>query len=171
MSKKANTNVIEVAANAKKQIAIVNGEDLRLKMEAYPNVSLRKLALALEVSYGSILKASKAPIAGIPYDPENTNWDEVATAFAKRNKNFMEANWEELNESSNVPGMVSKDLEGWLVGDLMYLRRNATVPYEIVYKTDTHMVLQLIGTTEPMVWAHGTVLLNGPSRVARTEKK
>ena len=170
MSKKVNASVIEAATTAKEPVKLVLGEDLRVLMEQYPNVSLRKLSNALEVNYGAILKASKAPIPGLPYDPDFTNWDQIVTELVKRNANFLKVDWESLNAESARATVVAKDLGEWNVGDLMYLRKSPTVPYEIVYKTETHMVLQLLGTTEPICWAHGTVLLNGPSRVARTEK-
>ena len=163
MSKKAN----------EKAVRIVNGEDLRLLMEKYPNVSLRKLSAALEVNYGAILKGSKAPIVGQPYDPEATNWDQVATEFAKRNANFLEdgdrIDWAELNEQSTAKRVgVEKTLEGFDVGDLVYIRKSPAIPYKIVWKTDTHIVIQLEGTTEPQCWAHSTLLLNGPTKTPRT---
>lgn len=153
-----------------KPIKIVVGADLQSLFDQHPGASLRKLSQALEVNYGAILKASKAPVAGAMYDPEAVNWDQVATEFAKRNKDFTAVDWVALAESNRPAATVSKSLDGWFVGDLMYLRKNATIPYEVVYKTGTHMVLQLVGSTEPMVWSNSTVLLNGPSRLPRAEK-
>ena len=51
----------------------VNSELLKQKFELHPNASLRKLAAATNTSYPVLLKRSKAPIVGQPYDPEATN--------------------------------------------------------------------------------------------------
>lgn len=160
---------------AEKAVRIVNGEDLRQLMEKYPNVSLRKLSAALEVNYGAILKGSKAPIVGQPYDPDATNWDQVATEFAKRNANFLEdggrVDWTELNEqSAKVKVGVQKTLDEFQIGDKVYIRKHPTTPYTVVWKTETHIVIQLEGTTEPQCWAHSTLLLNGPTKEPRAEK-
>lgn len=154
-------------------IRVANGEDIRALMEKYPNVSLRRLSQVLNVNYGAILKGSKAPIVGQPYNPEDTNWDQIATEFAKRNANFLEDNttfdWTELNaQSSKVTVGVQKSLDEFNVGDKVYIRKHPTTPYIIVWKTSTHIVIQLEGTTEPQCWAHGTLLLNGPTKTPRT---
>ena len=53
-------------------------------LENTPNLSLRKIALAVDVSYGVLLKASKKPIAGVPYDPANVNYEEVDAVLARK---------------------------------------------------------------------------------------
>ena len=55
--------------NAEAAITATATFDLETAMQKYPNVSLRKLATACEVSYGWILKKSKEPIPGMAYDP------------------------------------------------------------------------------------------------------
>ena len=156
------------------EVRIMNGEDLRKLMEEFPNVSLRSLSLALEVNYGAILKASKTPICGAIYDPEKTNWDEIATQFAKRNANFLrdgKLDWEELNTQSLKTNInVSKSLEDFNVGDKLYIRKYPTTPFEIIYKTETHIVMLLEGTTEPISWKQTTLLLNGPTKEPRAPK-
>ena len=156
---------------AKKEVRIVNGNDLREMMEKYENVSFRSLSNALEVNYGAILKGSKTPIAGQIYDPEAVNWDQVATEFAKRNANFLDGvDWEELNAQSVKKVGVEKNLDEFGVGDKVYIRKYPTTPYTVVWKTETHIVIQLEGTTEPKCWSHGTLLLNGPSKTPRNAK-
>lgn len=160
--------------NEIKKEAITNtSEKLQALMDTYKNVSLRKVAHAFEVSYPALLKASKAPVAGEAYDPDAINWDAVALELCKREVNLEEVDWEELNVTAQrKPGTLIKDANAFNVGDKVYLRRNATVPYEIVYKTGTHIVIVLEGTQEPLAWAISTFMLNGPQftpRVAKVE--
>lgn len=185
MSKKVNnaetttattaTTSTEKTVKTAKTPRIVDGSDLKALFEKYPNASVRKLAQSLDITYGIMLKASKAPVAGQPYDPEATNWDALVNECAKRNKNFLEdgglVDWAALNEGRASSATLIKDMDAFKVGQKVYLRRNNTTPYEIVYKTDTHVVILLEGTSEPQAWKHETFLFNGPVFEPRTEKK
>ena len=136
---------------------------LREIFEKYPNISLRKVAGATDVSYGVLLKASKAPVAGELYDPERLNWDAVEDVIARKKIDLSIIDWNELNKGRPNNGVsLIKDMESFNVGDKVYLRRNNTTPYEIVYKTDSHVVILLEGTSDPVAWAHNTFLINGP---------
>lgn len=136
---------------------------LQALFEQYPAASIRKLAAATEVSYGIVLKASKAPIAGEAYDPEATNWAAITACFTKRNIDLTEVDWDALNMGPNRKGAtLQKDISAFPVGCKVYLRKNNVTPYEVVYKTATHVVLQLVGTEEPIAWANNTFLINGP---------
>lgn len=161
MSKKINEKKAAIDATA---IETQTGNDLKALFEAYPNVSIRQLSLALEVTYGLVLKASKAPIVGTAYDPEAINWEALANEFTKRNKSFLEpdVDWNALNESKNGKATLVKDMSKFEVGSKVYLRRNNDKPFIIVYKTDSHIVIQLEDTTEPLAWSHQTFLYNGP---------
>ena len=152
-----------------KSIKVTNGADLQQLMEQHTNVSLRKLSLELEVNYGAILKASKAPIPGAVYDPEAINYDEVATQFAKRNKDFNKLDWTVLDEAPSK-ATLTKNLDEFEVGDKVYIRKYPTTPYNIIYKTETHIVIMLEGTSEPQAWSHSTLIYNGPSKEPRESK-
>lgn len=138
-------------------------EKLQALFSAHPNVSLRKLASATNVSYPVLLKKSKEPVIGQPYDPEVTNWEAIVKVLERKNVDFLELNWEELNENSKRKGAtLQKDVSAFPIGAKVYLRRNNETPYEIVYKTETHIVIQLEGTQEPIAWANNTFIVNGP---------
>lgn len=160
--------------NTKKtEIAELNSSvDIQTLFEQYPNVSLRRLAVAADVTYTLLLKASKTPIEGIPYSAGAINFSAVAKFFDRRNIKIADLDWEALNSISinRKDGKVVKDMTQWNVGDKVYLRKNPTTPYNIVYKTETHIVIMLEGTTEPQAWVHNTFLLNGPQREPRAEQ-
>lgn len=185
MSKKINENnisAITATAEPKKidweeltrDYPAVTAKDLQEKFEQYPNVSLRKLAPAVGVNYGVLLKKSKEPVKGEVYDPEATNWEaiaEVCSATLERRRNYANIDWEELNSKGARKGAtLIKDMEKFKVGDKVYLRRNNETPYEIVYKTETHVVLLLEGTQEPIAWSNSTFLINGPVFEPRATK-
>lgn len=144
--------------------------DLKNLMEQYPNVSLRKLALSLELSYGWILKCSKKPIAGQPYDPDAVNYDEVAKTFARKGIDLTAIDWESLNESTQTSRgiLLTKDMDAFQVGQKVYLREDNEVPFDICYKTDSHIVIMKEGSTEPRAWSHSTFLMKGPVFEPRT---
>ena len=165
MSKKMNANEAAITATT------TNRESLQALFEKYPNASLRKLAAATEINYGVLLKRSKDPIPGEAYDPEAINWKSLEDKLTAKGVDWNTLDWEALNAGPNRKGTsLQKDIDAFKVGDKVYLRRNNTTPYEIVYKTDTHVVLMLEGTSEPMAWANNTFLINGPVFQPRTEK-
>ena len=164
MSKKIN-NTTNEAINATATPAF----DLAAAMQQYPNVSLRKLATACEVSYGWILKKSKEPIPGQAYDPEAVNYTAVAATFAKKGIDLSTLDWDSLNEAVLKRGVqLTKNMDAFQVGQKVYLREDNTTPFEICYKTDTHIVIMKEGTTEPRAWSHGTFLMKGPVFEPRT---
>ena len=144
---------------------------LQSLFEAYPNASLRKLAHATGVNYGVLLKKSKDPIPGEAYDPEATNWKALEDKLTSKGIDWTTLDWVAMNQSPNRQGStLQKDISAFKVGDKVYLRRNNTTPYEILYKTDTHIVIMLEGSTEPQAWANNTFLINGPVYQPRAEK-
>ena len=144
---------------------------LKSLFEQYPNASLRKLAAATGVNYGVLLKKSKDPIPGEAYDPEATNWAALEKKFADKGVDLTKLDWEAMNAGPNRKGTaLQKDIEAFNVGDKVYLRRNNTTPYTILYKTETHVVIMLDGTTEPQAWANNTFMINGPVFQPRAEK-
>lgn len=163
MSKKMNTS----------EVAITTTTSLSLKdyFEKYPNASLRKLAQATNINYGVLLKKSKDPIPGEAYNPEATNWTALEEKLTSKGVDWNTLNWDALNAGPNRKGAVlQKDIDAFKVGDKVYLRRDNTTPYEILYKTETHVVIMKVGTSEPQAWANNTFLINGPVYEPRTEK-
>ena len=147
-------------------------ELLQQKFEQYPNASLRKLAAATNTSYPVLLKRSKAPIVGQPYDPEATNWTAVAEYLEAHEIDTEVLDWEALNATKQRAGTVGvgKSLADYEVGQKVWLRRDNEVPYQIVYMTETHVVLLQDDSTEPIAWSATTFLLNGPALQRRTKK-
>lgn len=163
MSKKMNTS----------EVAITTTTSLSLKdyFEKYPNASLRKLAQATNINYGVLLKKSKDPIPGQAYDPEATNWTALEEKLTSKGIDWTNLNWDVLNAGPNRKGAaLQKDIDAFKVGDKVYLRRDNTTPYEILYKTETHVVIMKVGTSEPQAWANNTFLINGPVYEPRAEK-
>lgn len=155
MSKKMNTS----------EVAITTTTSLSLKdyFEKYPNASLRKLAQATNINYGVLLKKSKEPIPGEAYDPEAINWPSLEAKLTSKEVDWGTLDWEALNAGPNRKGTsLQKDIDAFKVGDKVYLRRDNTTPYEILYKTETHVVIMKVGSTEPQAWANNTFLINGP---------
>lgn len=143
----------------------MNTEKKSLKeyFEEYENASIRKLANITGINYGILLKKSKEPIPNAIYDPEAINWAAVEEKLKSKNIDYSELDWEALNEGRSHRGSsLIKDMDAFTVGKKVYLRRDNDVPFEIVYKTDTHIVIMQEGKSEPLAWSHNTFLINGP---------
>lgn len=167
MSKKMNAE----AAIPATTIEAVNHYSLQKCFELNPNASLRKLAAATNVNYGVLLKKSKEPIPGEAYDPEATNWKALEDKLTSKGVDWNNLNWSELNAGPNRKGTaLQKGIAAFQVGDEVYLRRDNTTPYKILYKTETHVVIMKVGTSEPQAWANNTFLINGPVFEPRAKK-
>ena len=146
-------------------------DSLQALFESYPNASIRKLSTVTGINYGIMLKLSKKPIPGEAYDPEAINWTALEEKLKSKNVDWTALDWDALNEGPNRKGAtLVKDVDAFQVGAEVYLRKNNEVPYVIVYKTATHVVVQLKGSTEPQAWANNTFLLYGPSLEPRAVK-
>lgn len=168
MSKKMNANEAAITATT---IEAVNHYSLQKCFELNPNASLRKLAQATNINYGVLLKKSKDPIPGEAYDPEATNWAALEAKLTSKGVDWNNLNWSELNAGPNRKGTsLQKDIEAFKVGDEVFLRRDNTTPYKILYKTETHVVIMKVGSTEPQAWANNTFLINGPVFEPRATK-
>lgn len=153
MSKKVNTEVATTATTM----------PLRKYFEQYPNASIRKLAQATNINYGILLKKSKDPIPGEAYDPSATNWKALEDKLNAKGVDWSTLDWEAMNAAAGRKGgLLQKSVDAFKVGDKVYLRRDNTTPYEILYKTETHVVIMKVGTSEPQSWANNTFLMNGP---------
>lgn len=162
MSKK-NTAAVETIAR--------ETMNLQAYFTDYPNASLRKLAQATGINYGVLLKKSKDPIPGEAYDPEATNWTALEAKLTSKGVDWNTLDWVAMNASPNRQGAsLQKNIDAFNVGDKVYLRKNNTTPYEILYKTATHIVIMLEGTSEPQAWSNSTFLINGPVFQPRAEK-
>ena len=166
-SKKVNAVVENTAATP----ATINAPGtLESLMKEYSNASLRKLSLATEVAYGWLLKKSKEPIPGVPYDPAAINYDSAQAVFEKRGIALNALDWNSLNEATvRAGGLLTKDMDAFQVGQKIYLREDNVTPFEILYKTGTHIVIMKEGSTEPRSWSHATFLMKGPAFEPRTK--
>lgn len=167
MSKKKSATII----NPEFEEAVIQGTTispaslLKKQMEAYPNVSIRKLANAANVTYGRLLKASKDPILGVPYDPTSTNYEAMAQIL--KVDTILDLDWEALNEVDTKATLV-KDIDVFSKDMLVYMRKDKAAPFRIIHKTKTHIVVQRIDQETPYAWSYNTFMLYGPSLTPRT---
>lgn len=146
-------------------------ETLKTLLSEHPNVSLRAVAKELEVSYNAVLKASKAPVPGEAYDPDAVNYDAIYNVLSKKEKldELILLDWEAMEaKAHSTRGTLVKDIAQFPVGSLVYLRENNETPFEVIYKTETNIVIMLQGTSEPRVLKNSTFLFKGPSFTPRT---
>lgn len=139
--------------------------------ENYENVSIRRFAEAINVNYNMLLKASKKPIEGVPYDPTAINYDAIEAIVERKEINLEEIDWEAVNEKpTRASSVLSKSIDDYKVGDKVYLREDNENAFEILYMTGTHVVIMEEGTSEPRALSHSTFFFKGPSFEKRVEK-
>ena len=115
-----------------------NTLSVREALENTPNLSLRKLALATDVSYGVLLKASKKPIEGVPYDPTYVNYEAVDEVFTRREIDLSSLDLVSIAGEARPKATKEFDLK---LGDKYTIRGNDEV-YEIVALTKSHVCIQ-----------------------------
>lgn len=126
-------------------------------------LTIRKFAHITGASYLKILKASKAPESGKVYDAKATNWNAIAEVLSEVENIgtvLKDTKWEDHKTAKSA--VVEKDVAQFEVGKKVYLRRSDK-GWEIVWRTETHVVIMEEGTTEPRSWGWETFLANGPS--------
>ena len=151
--KKANTNNANVSYK------------LRELMTKYNDVTLAKLADAVDAPVAAIRAKSKQPISGQIYDASATNYEAIEEYLLKRNPDLKldELEWEKLNVKSEKVAKALKETNiDFSVGQTYYLRyfkQNWT----IVYATETHLCIMRAdnGSTQPKVMAKTTFISCG----------
>lgn len=158
MSKK-----IENAKTINQETVAAIAASLKENFEKHPNATIRRVAHALDMNYMGLLNASRKPVVGEAYDPEAKNYTAMAELITKNGVDVAGIDWAALEQNNRTStATLIKDMDKFTVGSKVYIRRNPSTPYEIVYKTATHIVLLLEGSTEPIAWQHSTFLFNGP---------
>lgn len=125
-------------------------------------LTLRKIAHASGANYGKLLKASRQPIPGEPYDPNALNFAAMEEVLKPVAEQFAAVDWDEVLQNGVRKVSVVKDIEAFKVGTKVYLRRSEN-SFEIVWTTDTHVVILEENSTEPRCWSWDTFLANGPA--------
>lgn len=143
MSKKVNTNAIapeekvlttETAAQGLPSAADV----LKNWFETVEGISLRKLSLATDVSYQMLLKASRKPIEGIPYDPAAINYQALASVLERHEIDVNAIDVAQLEGVAIRAALREHDLKQ---GD-KYMMRGNTQEWTIALLTATSICLQ-----------------------------
>lgn len=104
--------------------------------EKYPNISLRKLSEYTNVNYNMLLKSSKKPIVGVPYEPTQVNYEEVERYLRSKNVDVDNLNYEEIESVSSIRKL--KEDVNFEVGDKFKIRNDDNI-YMVVCKTSTHI--------------------------------
>lgn len=134
-------------------------KNLKDAMNANENLSLRKIAAAVEVNYGLLLKYAKAPVSGQIYDPNAINFDELEKQLIKRmgQEKYDAVDWEAMAGQEVVVKVNMPDLH---IGDTFTLR-NDDKRYLMVYMTSTHVCILEENSTQPRVLANNTLVASG----------
>lgn len=141
--------------------SINNHFNSRELLEKYSGISLRKVAIALNLNYNMLLKQGKKPIEGVPYDASAINYNAVDEYVNARTSEEITntIDWELLeNEANALKVTLPKEFQ---VGQVVTLRQDDDA-YEIIFMTISHIVLNPQNDTQPRVLNLATFLHQGP---------
>lgn len=135
---------------------------IRTIMNKYPYLSLKKVAEEVGVNYIVLLKKAKSPVPGETYSPDTTNYDAIQRYLDSKGVDLAVHDWEALNVAPARSCKNIKDPNLVEVGNKVYLRCEFETPFEVIYKTETHIVLMLQGSTMPRAMKLETFIAQGP---------
>ena len=130
----------------------------------YPKLSLKKICEVTGVCYQYVLKASKQPIEGKPYDPADFNYTAVEKIFARKEVDFESYDWKTISDEIVIAAPVSK-IEDFKVGTEFQLRetedKKGTI-YSVIFTTESHIVFMSNESTQPRVMNWDTFIHQSP---------
>lgn len=132
--------------------------------EANEELSLRSFAIYVNINYNVLLKAAKKPIVGQVYDPNFVNYNEMAKSII-RNCEYTEYNVEDVKALAHKRLSTIQSVDEFDVNDLVTFR-NFEGTFEILMKTETHIVFMDTTGTAPRVMNNHTFLHQGPRTAA-----
>lgn len=102
------------------------------------NISLRKLAVAANVSYQMLLKAAKKPVAGEVYDATAINYDEVDKLLTKKGFDFETLDVAQLKKEAQSKALKETEID---VG-ARYTMRGSDDVWEVAVITSEQLCLK-----------------------------
>lgn len=141
-----------------------------LEMLKKNETSIRQISKITGCTYGNLLKGSKKPIKGLPYDPSAINEEEIERIVkAKLGDTFETFDWTDLIAVATEPRVKTEWID-FETGETMKFKRghgkaDPETIYTVIFETDTHVVLNPNIGTEPRVIAKTTLRLFGAYNV------
>lgn len=168
MSTKKNTTTNATATpNTTPEERILNidaaADVLKNWFETVEGISLRKLSLATDVSYQMLLKASRKPIEGVPYDPSAINYHALAKVLERHEIDVNAIDVAQLEGVAIRAALKEHDLN---LGD-KYTIRNNPLQWTVAILTATSICLQSGDDLRTM--SISTFLHQTPRKVEATE--
>lgn len=140
--------------------------NLREAMISNEKLSLRKISQISEVSYATLLKAARQPIPGEVWDPNSVNYDALtAKVDAKMSADFDWTSVEEVDPNQLAAKQLPQldtSMKCTLKSPGYNSKWSSDTIFQIVYVTETHVVLQPEDSTEPRLLSKSTFLLCRP---------
>jgi hypothetical protein len=140
------------------------------------NASIKQLAFATGANYTALLKASKAPVSGQMYDPDNVNFGAMVQVLVRKNgiDALVDLKVDKLLSTGTDAPEVLLDVK---VNDIVTLRpvENADgsvtkfPPYRVHIATPTHLVIMADGTSKPRVMSNATFKHSGGTVVGHAD--
>ena len=100
--------------------------------EDYKMISLKAFCEATELCYQYILKASKKPVKGQPYDPTAVNYDAVQKIIDQKCIDLDSFDWDKLNSEHILRTTPINAIDDFKIGTQFKLRTDDNV-YRVVY--------------------------------------
>ena len=136
----------------------------------YPKLSLKAICEATGLCYQYVLKASKQPILGKSYDPEEVNYEAINKIVERKEVDLDAIDWEALEASikSTVPVSKPEDFTPGVEFTLREVEEKKGIVYSVLLTTESHVVFMAADSTQPRVMNWDTFAHQSP-RITSTK--
>ena len=136
--------------------------------EEYTNISLKAFCETTELCYQYILKASKKPIEGQPYDPKAVNYDAVQKIIDQKDIDLDSFDWDKLNSEHAMRTTPINAIDDFKIGTQFKLRTDDNV-YIVVYISNTCIAFVDSFNEKIRTMSHDTFIHQSPRIIKNAE--
>lgn len=144
---------------------MTNANTIKNIFESNETLTLKKFCDVLQIGYQFVLKKSKEPIVGQPYDPNSKNYFEISKIIERKKIDVEEYDWTSIvSESKHYEPL--NDIEDFQVGVEFKLRASGNYEkddiFEVLLLTKEYIVYKQINSEKPRVMNFDTFLHQSP---------
>ena len=136
--------------------------------EEYKTISLKTFCETTELCYQYILKASKKPIAGQPYDPTAVNYDAVQKIIDQKGVVLSSFDWDKINLEHILRTTPVNAIDDFKIGTQFKLRTDDNV-YRVVYISITCIAFVDSFDEKIRTMSHDTFIHQSPRIINNAE--
>jgi hypothetical protein len=141
---------------------------LKEQFEKSDKLNIAKIAQATGLSYAMLLSKSRAPIEGVPYDPNQKNYAAMEALAEKHKVDWSTIDFEKLIAESTATKAGKLKIGSFEAGQKFEVRYFKAT-FEVVYATKEYVCILEVGKVQPKVLSYSTFNACGLKAVVEVE--